>query len=95
MSALLRMPSAWLPIVASIAALALIAVYVAAFGVVRNEDEGAPARIFQLLMVAQAIAIGYFAVRWVPEAPRPAVAIVALQVAVAAVPIVAIMVLEA
>jgi peptidoglycan/LPS O-acetylase OafA/YrhL len=94
MTAMLRKPSALLPIALSLAALALIVVYVALFGVVRSEDEGVPARLFQLLMVGQALAVAIFAVRWIPRAPRPAIGVVALQVLAVAVPIVSIVLLE-
>jgi peptidoglycan/LPS O-acetylase OafA/YrhL len=94
MTAMLRKPRAVLPIVLSLAALALIVVYVALFGVVRSQDEGAPARLFQLLMVGQALAVAFFAVRWIPQAPRPAIGVVALQMLAAAVPIVTIVLLE-
>jgi hypothetical protein len=62
---------------------------------VRHEDEGAPARLFQLLMVVEAVSIAFFAIRWVPEAPRPAIAILALQLLLAAIPVGTIIFLEA
>ncbi len=78
---LLRRPSAFLPLGMSLAALALVVWFVASFGVVRGtNDEGAPARVFQVLMVAQIPIVGYFALTWLPRAPRPAVVILALQV---------------
>jgi hypothetical protein len=97
MTALLRTPSAWLPMVMSLAALVLIAGVVAFVGVTDpgTRDEGPAARIFQLLMLAQAALIVLFAVRWVPVAPRPAIAIVALQSLLAAIPLATIAILEA
>ena len=48
--------------------------------VVRDPDEGAVAHIFQLLMTLQ-VPIGvFFAVRWLPRTPRPALFVLALQV---------------
>jgi hypothetical protein len=97
MTTLLRAPSAWLPMAMSLAAMALIAGFVALIGV--NDpgtgDEGPAARTFQLLMLAQAALIVLFAIRWVPVAPRAAVAIVALQVLLAAIPLATIVILEA
>jgi len=59
---LLRRPSAFLPLALSLAALGLVVWFVASFGVVRGvHDEGAAARIFQVLMVAQLPIVGYFA----------------------------------
>ena len=91
---LLRAPSAWLPFAMSFIALAMILVYVMAFGVTRNEDEGAPARLFQLLMVIDAAVIAVFAARWLPRAPGWAATVLSMQVLAACLPIVAIVVLE-
>jgi len=91
---LLRKPSAWLPPVLSFAALGLIVAHVALFGAARQADEGAEARIFQLLMLATAVIIAVFAVRWLPVAPKAAVFIVALQLLVAAIPMITLAALE-
>jgi hypothetical protein len=77
---LMRRPSAFLPLAMSLAALGLVVWFVATFGVVRGQhDEGAAARIFQVLMVAQIPIVGYFALTWLPRAPRPAAVILGLQ----------------
>lgn len=94
MTVLMRKPSAWLPMLLSLAALGLIVGHVALVGVARQADEGTEARIFQLLMVVDAVAIAAFAVRWLPVAPRPALTVVALQVVLAAIPLVTIAALE-
>jgi hypothetical protein len=92
---LLRRPSAFLPLGMSLAALALVVWFVASFGVVRGaHDEGAAARIFQILMVAQIPIVGYFALTWLPRAPRPAAVILALQVAAGLVAIATVVRLE-
>jgi hypothetical protein len=80
--------------VMALVALGFIGGFVARFGVVQGQDEGAPARIFQLFMLAQAIAIAYFGLRWLPTAPKETIAIVALQVLLAAVPLGTIILLE-
>jgi hypothetical protein len=83
-----RAPSAWAPLLLATAALALVAGYLATGShapniVVENgvarEDEGVPARLWQLLMLAQLVAIAVFLARWLPRAPRQAVAMLALQ----------------
>ena len=79
----------------SLAALALIGVSVGLGGVVEHEDEGAAARVFQLIMAVDAIAIVFFGVRWVPASPKTAIAILCLQVVLAAVPVATILLLEA
>ena len=94
MTALLRKPSAWLPMLLSLAAIGLVVAHVILVGVAPQEDEGAEARIFQLLMLVDAVAIGAFAVRWLPVAPRPALTVVALQVLLAAIPLATIAALE-
>lgn len=91
---LLRRPGAWAPLVLSSAALGLIVAHVALVGVARQADEGAEARIFQLLMLLDAIAIAVFGARWLPVAPRAALAVLALQVVAAAIPLVTLAVLE-
>jgi hypothetical protein len=90
----IRQPSAVAPALMSLGALALVAVHVVSFGVARETDEGAAARIFQLLMVAQVPVVAYFAIRWLPREPRPAMLVLALQACAALVPIAAILVLE-
>jgi hypothetical protein len=92
---LLRRPSAFLPLGMSLAALALVVWFVASFGVVRGtHDEGAAARIFQVLMVAQIPIVGYFALTWLPRAPRPAAVILALQVGAGLLAIATVVLLE-
>jgi hypothetical protein len=49
------------------------------FGIVHEADEGTAAHIFQLLMVVQLPIIAYFALKWLPRAPRQALQILALQ----------------
>jgi hypothetical protein len=82
-STLLKRPSAFLPVAMSLMALATVLVYLASQGPAPQADEGAAAHIWQLLMAAQVPIILYFAIRWVPEAPREAVPILALQLAAA------------
>jgi hypothetical protein len=96
MNIILRKPSAWLPLAISLAALLLIFGYVALYGAAHQSTGGehAPARLFQLLMVTQAVIVAFFAMKWLPRAPRQALAVLSLQVAAALVPIITIIVLE-
>lgn len=73
-------PSAFLPVAMSTGALATVLIYLTLHGSAPQADEGAAARIWQLLMAAQAPIILFFAVRWVPQSPRQALPILALQV---------------
>jgi hypothetical protein len=76
---MLKRPSAFLPVVMSLAALSLVLARVAIFGVVREADEGTAAHVFQLLMAAQAPIVVFFALKWLPRAPRQALQVLALQ----------------
>jgi len=91
---LLKQPSAWIPIAMSLVALAMILVYVTIFGIVQNEDEGTPARIFQLIMVAQLPIAAYFAIKWLPRQPKQSLIVLALQAVAWIIPIATIMWLE-
>ena len=76
---LLRHPSAWLPIALSLAGIGLVLMHLARYGITHDTDEGTSAHLFQILMVLQVPIGGYFAVKWLPEAPAPALRILALQ----------------
>ncbi len=78
--AMLRHPAAFLPLVMSLGALAMVVWFVGAHGIVRQADESAQARAWQVLMAAQVPVIAYFALRWLPRAPRPARIVLTLQV---------------
>ncbi len=78
---LIRQPSAFLPLVMSLVALALVLGHAAVFGIVHEVDEGAAAHIWQILMAAQLPILAYFVVRWLPKRPRDALQILALVAA--------------
>jgi hypothetical protein len=80
---LLRQPSAFLPIVMSLAALVLVLWVVATVGVVREPDEGTAAHVWQLLMASQIPIVAFFALRWLPSAPKQGLAVLALQLGAA------------
>jgi hypothetical protein len=78
-SAVVRQPSAWLPLAMSLTALALVLGHIALYGAVREADEGTAAHLWQILMGGQLPVLAFFAVRWLPRAPRPALGVLALQ----------------
>jgi hypothetical protein len=80
---MLKRPSAFLPVAMSLAALATVLVFIASHGTAPQADEGAAAHIWQLLMAAQAPIVLFFAIKWVPQSPRQAVPVLALQVGAA------------
>lgn len=73
-------PSAFLPVAMSTGALATVMIYLAFHGTAPQADEGTAAHIWQLLLAAQAPIVLFFAIRWVPQSPRQALPILALQV---------------
>jgi hypothetical protein len=79
--ALWKRPSAFLPILLSLAALATVLLRIALVGTAPEPDEGAAAHIWQLLMAGQAPIVLYFALRWLPRSPREALPVLALQIA--------------
>jgi hypothetical protein len=82
--AVMRRPSAYLPVAMSLAALAMVlgavVVGLAEGGhIARDPDEGAIAHLFQLLMTVQWPITLFFVVKWLRRAPRPALGVLALQ----------------
>jgi hypothetical protein len=82
-SEMLRRPIAFAPIAMSLAALAIVVTYVVIFGAARESDEGATAHVWQLLMTAQLPLIAFFLFRYLRQAPRSALSILALQLVAA------------
>ena len=82
---LIRKPSAWVPVVLSLGIIAMLAsfllnAYFSEQGIIRENDEGTPAHLFQIWLVLEALLIPTFAVRWLPSLPRQATKIIALQI---------------
>ena len=73
--------SAVLPLAMALTALALVLGHVAVSGGVRETDEGTAAHLWQLLMVAQVPTVAFFAITWLPRAPRQALFVLVLQAA--------------
>ena len=78
---IVKKPSAAVPIGMSLAALLVVFVQIAAAGVARQPDEGAAAHAWQLLMAGQIPVLFFFAIRWLPKAPRQTLCVLALQAA--------------
>src|SRR5690348_9594215 len=78
-----KKPSAFIPVGMSLAAVTVVFIHIALHGTARQADEGAAARLWQLMMAAQVPIILFFAIRWLPRSPKYALAILALQGAAA------------
>lgn len=78
-----RKPSAFVPIAMSLTALGILVGSFIIVGVVREDDEGAAAHLWQLLMVGQVPILAYFVMRWLPHAPRNTLYVLAVQIAAA------------
>jgi hypothetical protein len=78
---LLKRASAWVPLLLSFAALALVLGRILIYGAAREPDEGAAAHLFQLLMAVQLPIAAVFAMRYLPRATWPALRVLILQAA--------------
>jgi hypothetical protein len=76
--------SAWSPVIMSIGALVLVGVQIAVHGTQSEQDEGALAHVWQLLILGQVPIIGFFVLRWLRAYPRQGAAVLAAQVLAAA-----------
>jgi hypothetical protein len=77
--AIIRQPSAFVPVVMSLAALATVLLRIALVGTAPEADEGTAAHIWQLLMVLQLPVIALFAIKWLRQSPRQALLVLGLQ----------------
>jgi len=80
---MMKRPSAFIPMAMSLTALAVVLGSIAIFGVVHETDEGAAAHIWQLLMAGQLPVLAFFAIKWLPRAPKPTLCVLSLQAAAA------------
>jgi hypothetical protein len=79
--AIIKQPSAFVPLTMSILALTLVisSISLAPSGPARETDEGAVAHLWQILMAGQLPIVAFFAVRWLPRAPKQSLYVLALQ----------------
>ena len=83
MNPLLKKPSAWVPIALSLGMLAFILTLIAMFGIPTpdpNADEGVAAHLFQIWLVLEVLTVSFFAVTWLPQRPKEALFILAVQI---------------
>ena len=72
-----------MPLAMSLGALSLVLGYLLMFGPSPQRDEGTAAHLWQLLMAGQIPLVAFFAITWLPRAPRQALMVLALQVTAA------------
>jgi hypothetical protein len=82
--ALIKHPSAFIPVAMSLLALTMVLIVVGtdlAFtgAVVRSPDEGPAAHLFQILMTVQMPIALFFAIKWLRRAPAQSLGVLALQ----------------
>jgi hypothetical protein len=63
----------------SLTALTLVLVHIAIFGAAREADEGTTAHLWQILMAGQMPVLAFFAIKWLPKAPKQTLFVLALQ----------------
>ena len=82
MNSIIKKPSAWVPIALSLGILAMILItLVLSWPPVRQADEGIEAHLFQIWLVLEFLMVAFFALKWLPRAPRQALLILAIQIA--------------
>jgi len=80
---LFRNPSAAIPLGMSAGAFVMLLVHVISIGADPAADEGAAAKLFQLLIAGQAPFVAFFALKWLPRMPSEAMYVMAAQAAAA------------
>jgi hypothetical protein len=68
----------------SLTVLAAFLFHIAMFGIpVREADEGTGAHLFQIWLVLEVLLVAFFAIKWLPRAPKQALLVLAIQIVAA------------
>lgn len=86
---LIKLPTALLPLLMSLGALAAAIIQLVVAGPVRKADENAVVHLWQLLMAGQVPIVALFAFTWLPRARRSAFQVLMLQAGLALVALIA------
>jgi hypothetical protein len=79
----LKEPLALIPIGFSLAALVVVTIALAKYGVVHEADEGTAAHLFQLCMGVSFITSAAFAIQWLGRAPWRTLRVLGIQMVAA------------
>jgi len=84
LSAAIKLPSAFTPLIMSALAIGVLLVHIAVVGlapepVAGGHDEGPAAHLWQILMTAQVPVIAFFVVKWLRKDVRVALSVLGLQ----------------
>jgi hypothetical protein len=80
---LFRNASAAIPLGMSAGAFVMLVIHIFGVGADPPEAEGMAAKLFQLLLAAQAPFVAFFAAKWLPRQPADAMFVIATQAAAA------------
>ena len=81
MNSIFKKPSAWLPVMLSLAVLATMLIFISMSGPpVRQPDEGTGAHLFQIWLVLEVFMITFFALKWLPKEPKQALVVLVFQI---------------
>src|SRR5262249_2231059 len=78
-SPMFRSWAAYIPVVMSLTALALVLFHIATVGTAPQADEGTEAHLFQLLIAGQVPIVIFYGLRWLPRNPRTALLVMGVQ----------------
>jgi len=85
--ALIKHPTAWLPMGMSVAILALVLSMVTTLGVMQYSGSGATSQMFQFWIAAESSMIAFFGFKWIPQMPLEAQWVMLGQILFALIPL--------
>lgn len=78
-----RQPSALIPLVMCVAALATVATHISRTSTAPQANEGTTAHVWQGLMAGQIPVIAFYSIKWLPREARTDLAVLAVQIGAA------------
>jgi hypothetical protein len=89
-----RNPSAAIPLGMSAGAFITVLIHIISVGAGPAADEGAAAKLFQILLAGQAPFVAFFTLKWLPRMPSEAMLVIAMQAAAALVALAPVVLLD-